>query len=531
MKKVLLVVLVLSLVAGLFAGFAGCAKKNDEGTITIRNLYFNDWNGDDAYTAALEEQFGIKIKTSTYSWADWDQQVSSAINGGNVTDVFQADIDSYNFANSYAFWADDRDIKPLPSDLSPWPNLKAMIEGISDVDELKYKAKGDKEKRLWGIPVAKNIQGGEADFTPFTYVYRRDWAKQYGVYKENDIYTWEEFNTLLQTFYNQKCRSGDFYALVDVEWGFPSIVNFYKTAPHCFAIGSNGKIVSNYASDEYVAGLTQAKNFVTSKIYGYEQYSSNEGDANKKYYGGRVGVFYENLSLSNYTTLRNKIKESNKNLSAEALDDMTAIMKVKGPDGKYALEGQLDWFSMTFFSSKISDEKMKKILDIMDYLLSEEGTMLAKYGFEDYDYTVDQNGKVTLTEAGWEKDDSGRYIDKYNGAKYLRYMCTLGYDMTATDPMTDQKAYTILNDWTTFMKDQKAAGNLRVLNEDPQVKWMNDKSVVKTKAEKSGKLLEDANAAVMQYCYGNLSLDKYKSAVNDSTWQKVLKEINDALGK
>ena len=42
MKKVLLVVLVLSLVAGLFAGFAGCAKKNDEGTITIRNLYFND---------------------------------------------------------------------------------------------------------------------------------------------------------------------------------------------------------------------------------------------------------------------------------------------------------------------------------------------------------------------------------------------------------------------------------------------------------------------------------------------------------
>ena len=69
-------------------------------------------------------------------------------------------------------------------------------------------------------------------------------------------------------------------------------------------------------------------------------------------------------------------------------------MRVKDKDGNFRLEGTENWFSMTFFNNDISDSKMERILDILDYLLGEEGTRLAIYGKTDVDYFIDENGDI-----------------------------------------------------------------------------------------------------------------------------------------
>ncbi|MBQ9370448.1 MAG: hypothetical protein IJU10_05190 [Clostridia bacterium] len=549
MKKVLLIILALSIALSCAVGFAACNRnKDDESVITIRNLYFNDWNGEDDYTAMLEEMFDTKFKVSSYSWADWSTQVSSSWQSNSLPNVFQDDIDSYNFANTYLAYVEDGSVKALPDDLSPWPNVKKLVESVADIKHFKVDGK------LYGIPVAKNINGNVAEFTPFTYVYRRDWAKELKEQGKlnievDDDYTWTEFTALLKAFYDNKCQSGNVYALADVEWGFPSIINFYKDAPHCFTYNSTKtEVVSNYATDNYVNGLKQAKAWVENGYYGYDQFRSNDGDANKVYYGGRIGVFYENLSLTNYTTLRKNIQEtSTRRLSKEELDDKTAIMKVSGPDGKYALEGQEDWFSMTFFSSKISDEKMEKILSIMDYLLSEEGTLFGLYGVEGHDYekveiTADSiqgddeysdynyvwKDGVGIKLLSWTKSEgTNQYVNPYNGARYLRYMCTLGYDIIDKDPLTDTSAYPILKDWEDFMLAQQEAGNLRILKEPAEVKWLS----TPTKADRAGGVLEAANKSVQDYLYNSgYTLDQYKNEVSKGTWETMLGEINRALG-
>ena len=549
MKKVLLIILALSLALSCAVGFAACNRnKDDEGVITIRNLYFNDWNGEDDYTAMLEDMFDTKFKVSSYSWADWSTQVSSSWQSNSLPNVFQDDVDSYNFSNTYLAYVEDGAVKALPDDLSQWPNVKRLIDGISDVEHFKIDGK------LYGIPVAKNINGNVAEFAPFTYVYRRDWAlelKDQGKLniEIDDDYTWSEFEALLDAFYRYKCQGGNIYALADVEWGFPSIINFYKDAPHCFTYNSTKtEVISNYATDNYVVGIEKAKSWVNSATpyYGYAQYESNDGDANKAYYGGRVGVFYENLSLSNYTTLRKNIQETSiKRLSKEEIDNMTAILKVTGPDNNYALEGQEDWFSMTFFSSKISDEKMNKILSIMDYLLSEEGTLFGLYGEEgtdyekvditsesvqgeDYDYLWSDTIGIKLLS--WSKiEGTNEYANPYNGARYLRYMCTLGYDIINIDPLTDASAYPILKSWEDFMLDQQEAGKLRILKEPAEVKWLS----TPTKADRAGGLLEAANKSVQDYLYdteGTYTINKYRSDVSSGTWERMLGEINRALG-
>lgn len=534
--KIIVKGLALGVLAVTSMSVTSCKKKGgDEYTkdgkliLNLKNLYFNAWQGWDDYTAELEDKFNVKFDVSSYSWSQWDEQVTSAANGNNLPDVFHFDIDSYNIAQFYTNWAEGIVTKALPDDLSKWPNIQSMINNISNVDSLKYNGK------LYGLPIMKDITSPETDFSPFTYVYRRDWAKKLGVYQENDEYTWEQFNNLLKVFSEDTTILTDkAYALGDVEWGYPSVTNFYKNVPHCFDKDASGKVISAYSTDKYLEGLDVARKLTNEvigtkkrKVYGYSQFAANDGDVNKEFVGNRCGVFYENLSYSNYRKLRDDLEKSNVYTKDFNIDDASAIMKVKGPDGKYVLEGTENWFSMTFFNYDISDAKMEKILDIMDWLISEEGTTYATYGIEGYDYTIDGTGKVVIDESAWLRDEKGKLLEKENGAKYLRYMVTLGYDTLENDPLTDLHALEILDNWESEMKAAKAANQLRVLKEDGQVKWMSTPA----KDQHAGALLTNANDDIVKYCYNEINKDKFISNVTTGNWATVLAEINAKLGK
>ena len=271
--------------------------------------------------------------------------------------------------------------------------------------------------------------------------------------------------------------------------------------------------------------LDVAKDLVSNKkVYSQDQYNFAPNKANQLYLGGQAAILYDNYSLANYIKLRKLFKASQKYVD---LDDGTAFLKIKGPDGKFALEGTENWFSMTMFNADISDKKQEKILDILDYLLTEEGTRLAIYGKEGYDYSI-VDGKVVLSEMGWEKDSmTGQYATKTNGAKYLRYMATLGNDTKSFDPFTEQDAYQLLTKWQEEMKKAKNEGNLRVVKEPADISWMS----TPTKNDKTEGLLNDANTAVLKYCFNKIDLDAYKKEFENNNWKKVLQEINAKLGK
>jgi hypothetical protein len=529
MKRIGLVVLGALTLGGLSA-CGSTAGKGDTYTadgkleISIRNLYFESWTGADVYTDFLSDKFKVAISPSTYSYNDWSSQVSAGVNANNLTDVFQANVTQFNFGGSYKYWAEGKIIKALPDDLSSWPNLKKLVDNTTDLDSLKIGG------HLYGLPIAKNIAKPQVDYSPFTYVYRRDWAKQWGVYQENDIYTWEQFQALVKAFdlNLNPTGNGSKYAMADVEWAFPSLTNFYKQVPHCFAYDESAKkYVCNFSTDAYVSGMDVAKNYVDKKYYGYDQYNnSTEGGARKAYTQNKCGILYENLSTSNFEAIRKGLNTTNGNDSAFALDDASAILKVKGPDGKFALEGTDNWFSMTLFNADMSDNKMKTILTILDYLLGEEGTKLAVYGEKGYDYTEDETGAIQLTENGWPKDDSGKYVAKTNGAKYLRYVATLGNDYSSYDPLTDLTAYKILSDWSDAMDKAASDSSLRVVKEKSEVMWLS--TTLKDQYE-SG-MLSGATANVIKYCYSNMDKAAYLASFATDTWTQVLNEINTKLG-
>ena len=513
----------------------GCGNKNNGADkydkdgrliLNLKNVYFDQWDGSDIYTDVLEEKFGVSIKPSNYDYSEWDGMVNTAISGNNLTDVIHFNLKAYNFGSTYEKWVDGLVVKALPDDMSKWPHLQEMLSNVSNIDALKIDGK------LYGIPIMNDISNPDKDFSNFTYVYRRDWAKAIDekykdkanyvpVYKEGDVYTWDEFNRLVDAF-KKNPQDEKSSVMVDESWGFPSITNFYKDVPHCFTKDENGKAINAFTCDKYINGLEKSKEFVTEKYYSQDQFNFAANKANELYIGGQAAILYDNFSLANYIKLRKAMRKN------ENLDDATAILKVKGPDGKFALEGTENWFSMTLFNYDISDKKMNKILDIIDYLLSEEGTRLAIYGKEGYDYSIVDN-KVVLSERGWEKDQNGTYAPKTNGAKYLRYMATLGNDTKSYDPYTEMSAFNIINAWSEEMKQAKEANLLRIVKEPADIDWMS----TKTKNNKTESILADANTFVLKYCFGKFaSIDAYKKEFDkDVSWKRILEEINEKLGK
>ena len=520
----------------------GCKRKTgvedtyegDRLILNLRNLYFSSWDGSDGYTEVIQEKFKVKIKPSSYDYNSWGEQVTGEVNGNNIGDTFHFDLESFNFGNTYRKWARGNVTKALPDDLSSWPNLKHLIDTTSNINSLKIDGK------LYGIPLAYNKDDPQKDFSSFTYVYRRDWVKAldaahegepgYPLYRENDVYTWEEFNKIIEEFGKRSdVASGNACAIGDVSWGFPSLTNFYKDSPHCYSVQPSGHVVNAFTTSGYEQGIQDTRAIIRKGIY-YDQVSNtNNTHAYDEYKSGRMGIYYENLSLSNYSTLRKDIKNLNPSLNDDQLNERTAIMRVKGPDGKFHLEGSENWFSMTFLNFDISDNKMHKILDIMDYLLSEEGTRLAIFGKEGYDYKM-VDGEPELIPDNWPKKSDGEYATKINGAKYLREMVTLNNDTAAVDPFTDLKSYAVIKKWQDDMKTAKANGNLVLFAEPANVKWLSTEN----KDMYTSALIKEGNDNALRFCYdkeGYRTIPEYEGKFNSKKWTDTINEINRALGK
>ena len=282
------------------------------------------------------------------------------------------------------------------------------------------------------------------------------------------------------------------------------------------------------AEQAYEYSLKEARRFKDNGWYHPDQNSAQDGEMNKKYYGNQVVVLYENLSYSNLWDLKDQLRQTNVDTPGFNIDDAMAIMKIKGTDGKYALEGTDNWFSMTFFDDRISDKKMNLILDLMNYLLDEEGTRFSVFGFENFDYKM-VDGKPEIIEEAWPKDKNGEYAEKTNGARYLRYLVSLGYDTYEYDPLTDKTIVEYLNDWEDEMKTQKEAGNLKVLKETSEVMWL----TTPKKSKSAGIMRSTALLDAMKFIYrtdGYATINDFKAKFDNATWRDVLAEINKALG-
>lgn len=515
MKKFISVLLSAICLVAVFGN--GCSKESGATVkLNIANLYLQSF--EDEYAEYIEDKFNVEISAKQYSWADWDSQVTSAINGNNMPDVFHWNLEANTFP-SFQRWVKGGSLKALP-DLSKYPNLKKCVDACTGIEKMKIDGK------LYGIPLVKNPNDLSINFNEFTYIYRKDWVKKLveidsdkysRLLKDDDVYTFSEFEELLYAFKEHASELGGSKTipLADVEWAYPSVLSYYVKALGSYVYdGEAKKYVWNYTTDEYTEGLNKAKQYVSDEIYWQDQYSAKGNGALTKFKSGVVGCYYENVVLTNYESIRKDFKKNNPTVD---VDDACALMHLKRNDGKVVYEGGYNWYSVTLFSADASDEQVEKMLEIMDWLLSEGGTKFATYGIKDVDYTEKEDGTIELL---WSKKGDGEYANKKIDAQYLRYTASIGYDIVENSPLVSQASKDAYKKWNTKAKEFVANGEAYVMPLYLDMSWQ----TTENKVNYAG-LRNEAVAAVVEYTFNKGGWDEFnnKSKVK---YEAVLKEIN-----
>jgi putative aldouronate transport system substrate-binding protein len=99
--------------------------------------------------------------------------------------------------------------------------------------------------------------------------------------------------------------------------------------------------------------------------------------------------------------------------------DFLPFTSLKGPFGNVAFQTS-GYSGLFLIPKKVPEDKVKKILALMDYGASEEGFLLACYGFEGVHYTVQDGFKVTTEQATKDsvaQSSFGKIFERYD--KYL----------------------------------------------------------------------------------------------------------------
>ena len=170
----------------------------------------------------------------------------------------------------------------------------------------------------------------------------------------------------------------------------------------------------------------------------------------------------------------------------------------------------------------MDDEKMDRILSIMDYIATEEGQELVNLGFEGTDFTKD-NGKITVTRA---KDDKGVFKpmnEIYPSFWVFAMMVVLTDNFGINDPGVPEK-YTKL---VTEQYDIRSKGNIRPI--DWELGTFSAPNYGKFQLTNQDNLSEAFTQLILKNGDLEKNWNEWVSSVsvqvNDS-----LKEINDAIG-
>lgn len=389
-------------------------KSADREVITVSmNVMEAEKCGNNPKSDYVLEKFGIKFDYIPVSWGDWNEKITTWISTGDTPDLIWWDLKGTQ-SNQYRTWANQGAFSPIPTDmLSKYPNLKKNVDSMESFKALEVDGK------LYAWPSSRNNPPEVKNTYGSVFTYRRDWARAVGLYKEKDIYTWDEWKTLVKAVIDQDPGEngiGQTAGIVMPTWAFPhAAVLFIGSVP------AEGNETCSYIKldDEWVwpPMLDSYKDEVeeTWKLYqdgliwkDNMQFKGNEDE--ELFKAGRAFARYS-TGIGTINSFQDELIKNDLTKDKEAVGPVI----IKDRNGDAWMTQTEDYWTVTAFSSKVDEAKMERVLELWDFLNSDEGILFQQLGFEGQDYKL--NGEQI--EVLWEKDDkTGNYTNPYSEMRF-----------------------------------------------------------------------------------------------------------------
>ena len=423
MKKIVLILAAIAILAVPL--FAGGGQSRTAGADGRMELQFGFWweaeghsFGPDAIGQFIEDKFNVKIIPINLEWSDYTEQIRLWGATNSLPDTFACYPPAQPFFKDFI---DQGLIRSIPySMISKYPNIKALTDG-HDL--------GNQLRDLYGDyyfitrpESMKNIKpGGQGGM-----YYRRDWAEKLG-FREIPTDMETLYNMLYAFTYNDPNGSGrrDTYGLTFGSGSYGDYCIPFGAFPTLWINGPNGKVVPGYTDEEpMVQALTWLRRAFNDGIIDPE-FPRDYNILAQKFAQGTFGAMFRSI---HYYWIQEHVVNQFGGANPGAGDPLKAIGAIgqlsATPGGKPYRPIQSETCG-SLFSADLSDAKLDKIIEIMDWLLSKEGKDLTNWGFKDVDYRVNADGS-------YSKIGNQNILDKYPSST-IKYYADWNFDFNAED--------------------------------------------------------------------------------------------------
>lgn len=363
-------------------------EKRDIIEISIALWDLQDF-GMDEMGEFIEGKLDIKIKEVNLSWDTDTEQIKLFAATQDMPDC----IATYTISDPTRFygWIDQGLTRSIPAEmLDDYPLVKKVMEDSRCLQAVK-----DIKGEYYFIPRPESAANLHIANQSVIY-YRMDWADNVGF--KNEPETMDDYYMLLKAFTEQDPDGNgknDTIGLT-LAGGLPShLFTPYGVDPG-YWIEEDGRFIPGYMSKKCIEPLKFYQKLYREGILDPEFAKNGYKEAIGKLAKNTAGSMIRNGDTAWLKgTIKDYYGEAN-----EDKGDPIDIMGVMGPLKKDASSDPA-WSIFvstcgTEISSNVNDEKLKRILELDEFMLSPEGRDLFRWGFEGVDFERDGDDYKSL---------------------------------------------------------------------------------------------------------------------------------------
>lgn len=352
----------------------------------------------------IEEKFNVELKLEyVQNLNDFTQKLNLRLAGGDIPDMFQAGGAE---SNTYI-------IDKVTADLTKYVNAQSMP------NYYKYWIKDEEMKRyqVQNVFMRAPIPFNREQF--FSHYVRKDWIdalnKKDPNLKLKVPTNYDEFIAVAKAFtFNDPDGNGknDTYGITAAAGGAAIPRDFPAWLKHNLNPGfyvDKGQFIDAASDIRVGAVLDDIRALIDMKVVDPDWYLQKGGQQLEKVQQGKAGIFY--------ASARDAIFDNSPNSVQKKTRDTTKVNAEFVPFN-IAPNNALSYEALPatpfLISSKASEAKVKRTIEILDWLASEEGFLLTHYGLEGTHYK--RNGKrIEINPEAYKKDfsDNGGYNEVY----------------------------------------------------------------------------------------------------------------------
>lgn len=395
-KQALSLLLALALAASTFAGCGAkpasqdvsAAQQGKPVEVTIAIWGAEEGLADPASASILKEleaKTGVHLVAQNVTWDDSEQKIQLWATNGQLPDIFCGDFVGKSFFNN---WVEQGVVRALPDDLSAYPTLQEYLK-------MERAVAAKRNDKFYMIPrqtygdISYSVQDRNV-------AYRWDLAQAAGVTKEPETY--DEFRDMIKKIIaadpEKKGVKGMTQALPKLIDGF---LFPYGGVVETKWVEKDGRFMPSYFADDLTASMQLARDMYTEGTIEKDIALAKLDTSKEKFLQGQSAAIafagsgpawlYSNAAVDYEALYPGK----------KFLDDVRVAKLYPCKDGKKHYFVDTESWSESYFSSKVSDEKMQAICKLYDYLYTDEGKRLMFCGVEGEHYDM-VDGKVQMRD-------------------------------------------------------------------------------------------------------------------------------------